>query len=414
MELSAKLKDLLSIGIKSSSQSVNDALNEIETINKNLQLQIAKRKETEKSLLKIQRLYDAVIHNFPEGVIGVLNREMQYVLVDGLDLNEMDLPELGLGELIPSEKNTILTEETISKIKKAFDGERISFEVRTMNRAYGITAVPLTDEHNEVNEILCVFKNITVRKQLEEGLLKSLEKEKELNELKSRFVTMACHEFKSPLTTILSSAFLLENYSEAEYHKEKQVHISRVKRSVNNLIMVLDEFLSLETMHNSDVKMEFSTINIPQHLKELISDVGHSKKKDQVIIYEHSGSRETVYLDSHRLWSIVSNLVSNALKYSDQRATVWLTTSIENNILTIVVKDNGIGIPLNEQPYIFEQFYRAGNALNYNGTGLGLLIVQKNVIILNGSIAFTSTIGVGTEFTVTLPDAEGLIDTKPY
>ncbi len=396
-----------------SNKSVeNDTPDQIAAINRNLELQIAQRKETEKKLIKIQRLYDAVIHNFPDGVIGVLNRDMQYVLLDGKGLNAIELPGLGLGVPTSTNEDTLLTEETLTRIKKAFDGESISFEIGISNGYYSITAVPLMDEQNIVNEILCVFKNITIRKHLEEGLRKALDKEKELNELKSRFVTMACHEFKSPLTTILSSAFLLENYSEGQYQSEKALHINRVKRSVNNLIMVLDEFLSLETLQNTSVRVENKVINIPVYLKELISDAGHGKQKDQVIMYHHTGSQNTVYLDSHRLWSIVSNLISNALKYSSQGDTVWLTSSLDANVLTIAVKDSGIGIPLKEQAHIFEQFYRAGNALNYNGTGLGLLIVKKNVIQLKGSIAFTSTEGKGTEFTVTLPAAEESNPTK--
>lgn len=389
-------------------------MDQVETINKNLQVQITKRKETEKSLLKIQRLYDAVIHNFPDGVIGVLNRDMKYVLIDGKDLNIMDLPGLGLGVLTATEEDTILSEETLNTIKKAFNGESISFEVKTQKGCYAISAVPLTDEQNNVNEILCVFKNMTARKQLEDGLRTALEKEKELNELKSRFVTMACHEFKTPLTTILSSAFLLENYSEVEYENEKMVHINRVKRSVNNLIMVLDEFLSLETLQSNEVRIDNKLIDIPIFLKELVSEVGHSKQRGQIIEYHHAGNETSVYLDSHRLWSIVSNLVTNALKYSNPGATIWLQSSIDNNVLTTTVRDAGIGIPLKEQAYIFEQFYRAGNALNYHGTGLGLLIVKKNITILKGTIDFTSAVGVGTEFTVTLPGDKSQLETKPY
>lgn len=414
MELPTNLNDPLSSSVKSINQSLNDSLDQVETINKNLQLQITKRKETEKSLLKIQRLYDAVIHNFPEGVIGVLNRDMKYVLIDGKDLNIMDLPGLGLGESNTTEEDSLHSEETLSRIKKAFLGESVSFEVRTIKGYYAITAVPLTDEQNTINEILCVFKNVTARKQLEEGLRKALEKEKELNELKSRFVTMACHEFKTPLTTILSSAFLLENYSDVEYESEKMLHINRVKRSVNNLIMVLDEFLSLDALQSNEARIDNKVIDIPTFLKELAAEVGHSRQKGQIIDYHHTGKDETVYLDSHRLWSIISNLVNNALKYSAPNAIVWIHSVIENNVLTITVKDTGIGIPEKEQAHIFEQFYRAGNALNYNGTGLGLLIVRKNVKILNGSIAFTSAVDVGTEFTVILPGAEESTGTKPY
>jgi signal transduction histidine kinase len=399
-----RLNEQLELSARKQNQKLIDSLTQVETINKDLQIQIQKRKETEQKLIKIQRLYDTVIHNFPDGVIGVLNRDMEYVLIDGKDLKDIELPELGLkGQRALENVYPIFSEDTVSKIKKAFLGEDVSFEVKTANRFYTITAVPLADEHNTINEILCVFKNVTVRKQLEDGLLKALEKEKNLGELKSRFVTMACHEFKTPLATILSSAFLLENYSAEKYEKEKQLHTNRIKRSVNNLTMVLNEFLALETSEGNDVLIQPNTIHIPAYIKELIAEADPVKKQNQVIDYQHSGVEETVYLDPHPLWSIITNLLSNALKYSKQGNNIFVHSGIENNVLTIVVKDQGIGIPVDEQKYVFEQFYRAGNAMNYNGTGLGLLIVQKNIKLLNGSIGFTSQEGIGTEFTVTIP-----------
>lgn len=393
------------MSVKKQTHELVSSLAKVESINRNLQLQIKKRKEIEQKLIKIQRLYDTVVHNFPDGVIGVLNREMEYVLIDGKDLNEIDLPALGLtGQKATKGQYPLVTGETLAKIKKAFDGQSISFEVETKDRFYNISAVPLPDGQNNVNEILCVLRNVTERKKMEDGLLKALEKEKELGELKSRFVTFACHEFKTPLATILSSSFLLENYSGEDFDKEKMVHTNRIKRSVDNLTMILNEFLSLEELEETQIKVVNKKINIPKYIRGLISEVEPLKQKDQVLDYHHSGDQQTATLDPHRLWSIITNLFSNALKYSKPGDKIQITSEINNNIFTLTVKDSGIGIPPDEQKHIFERFYRASNAINLKGTGLGLLIVEKNVKLLEGSISFTSQLDVGTEFKVTLPN----------
>lgn len=381
------------------------SLANVETMNRDLHLQIQKRRTIEKKMMKLQRLYDTMVHNFPDGVIGVLDRNMEYVLIDGKDLNEIDLISLGLaGGVTSDHHNHEIAEETISKIKKAFEGDNVSFEVKTNDRYYHISAVPLPDPHNNINEILCVLKNITEKNKLEEGLLKALEKEKELGEFKSRFVTMACHEFKTPLATILSSTFLLENYSGADYVKEKAVHTNRIRRSVNNLTMILNEFLSLEKLEGNLVTVIYADINLPKYIRDLICEIEPLKQKGQDIIYEHSGDSETAYLDPHLLWSIITNLISNALKYSKENKKIFVTSWFQNNTITITVKDNGIGIPEEEHKHIFGRFNRARNAMNIEGTGLGLHIVEKKVKLLNGSISFTSQLNEGTEFTIAIPN----------
>jgi signal transduction histidine kinase len=232
--------------------------------------------------------------------------------------------------------------------------------------------------------------------------MKALEKEKELSELKSRFVTMACHEFKTPLATILSSSFLLENYSGEDFEKEKAIHTNRIKRSVNNLTMILNEFLLLE---ESRINVINSTIDIPNFIRDLINEMEPLKQQGQSILYQHEGG-EAIILDPHLLWSIVTNLLSNALKYSKPNDPITLKTEVRDHTLTITGKDVGMGIPANELNNILGLFYRAKNAVNFDGTGLGLHIVDKNIKLLQGSISIKSELHTGTEFIVTLPSGE--------
>jgi len=396
-----KLNTQLEQRVKKQTEKLITSLAHAEKINHDLQIQIQKRKDIEQKLIKIQRLYDTVVHNFPDGVIGVLNRDMKYVLIDGKELNSIDLHALGLIGQGASESQTS-EEGTLSKVRKAFTGQHVSFETEANEQFYHISAVPLRDADNQISEILCVLKNVTEKNKLQSGLMKALEKEKELGELKSRFVTMACHEFKTPLATILSSSFLLENYSGEDFEKEKIIHTNRIKRSVNNLTMILNEFLLLE---ESRVNVINSNIDIQIFFRDLINEMEPLKQKGQSILYQHEGD-ETIFLDPHMLWSIVTNLVSNALKYSKQNDTITLKSEIRDRILTITGKDVGMGIPANELNQILGRFYRAKNAINFDGTGLGLHIVDKNIKLLQGKITFKSELDTGTEFIVTLPSGE--------
>lgn len=380
---------------------------QLEALLKNLQYQTQKRIEIEEKLNKIQRLHDTMAHNFPDGVIGVLNKEMRYVLVDGKELSEMDLATMSMtGEKSFSDQKPRLPDETLAKLRKAFEGENVNCEVNIKNKIYEVTAVPLMDAQNAVNEILCVLQNVTKRKRMEEGLVKALEKEKELGELKSRFVTMASHEFRTPLTAILSSTFLLENYRAQDFEREKIVHTNRIKRSVNNLTVILNEFLSLEKLEENKVKVVHSDVNIPEFIHDLIFEMEVVKRDGQIIKYTHSSKKTIMPLDHHLFASIVTNLISNALKYSKRGDEIEIRSNIKNHAITLVVKDPGIGIPSSEHKHIFGRFYRASNATNFEGTGLGLHIVQKYVNLLKGRIFFESETDKGTTFTVVLPNGK--------
>jgi PAS domain S-box-containing protein len=397
------LKNQLESGVNEQTLELVNALNKVKSIDKELRRQMQERKAIEEKLAKMDRLHDTMSHNFPDGVICVLNREMRNGLMDGKDLSEIDLTPLGMtGEKSENQK-LLFSVGTLVQLRKAFDGESIVCEVKVKDRDYHITAVPLFDTTNAIHEILCVIQNVTERKRMEEGLINALEKEKELGELKSRFVTMASHEFRTPLTTILSSTFLLENYAGQNFEKEKVIHTNRIRRAVNNLTLILNEFLSLEKLEQNKVQVVRSDVNVPEFIQDTLSEMEVVKRDRQVIEYRHAGDRAIARLDHHLLWSIVTNLTSNSFKYSKVGDTIVITSEIERNSVVLTVKDNGIGIPADEQQFIFGRFYRARNASNFEGTGLGLHIIQKYIHLLRGTISFESQLDVGTLFTVILP-----------
>lgn len=227
----------------------------------------------------------------------------------------------------------------------------------------------------------------------------ALEKEKELSELKSRFVSLASHEFRTPLSTILSSAYLISKYHNVEDQSKREKHIERIASSVNGLTEILNDFLSVGKIEEGKIQVRFIGFDLKAMVYSLINEMNTIVKSGQRISYEHSGVSVTT-LDPSLLRHIVTNLLSNAIKFSPENGIINVETSIQNNKITILVKDNGIGIPEKDIEHLFERFFRSENAINIQGTGLGLHIVKKYVELMNGNIRCESKVNEGTEFVI--------------
>ncbi|MEQ8904130.1 PAS domain-containing sensor histidine kinase [Ekhidna sp.] len=237
-------------------------------------------------------------------------------------------------------------------------------------------------------------------KKAEQEILKSLEKEKELGELKSRFVSMASHEFRTPLTTVLSSANLIAKYTESDQQEAREKHINRIRKSVQNLTNILNDFLSLEKLESGAQKASFHEVDVDGLLKEVIEEMSENLKKDQKIIL--NGEAPGIQADDHILKNILFNLISNASKYSNEGDEIEVNIE-SGDQLNVHIIDHGIGIPETDQSKMFDRFFRATNATNIQGTGLGLNIVKKYTDLLNGQISFKSSEGEGSTFTLSLP-----------
>ena len=230
----------------------------------------------------------------------------------------------------------------------------------------------------------------------------ALEQEKELSDLKSRFVSMASHEFKTPLSTILSSVSLIEKYNELATIEKQQKHISRIKSTVKNLSNILDEFLSLGRLDEGKIKCVFNEFNIVSLVNDTLNEIHLLQKNNQTISYQHDGDA-TVFSDENILRNCLINILSNAVKYSGDNAAISIISRLTSQNLKIVIADNGIGIAEQDLKHISERFFRGKNATHIAGTGLGLNIVQKYMDELNGSFQIESKENVGTTVTLTLP-----------
>jgi two-component system sensor kinase FixL len=228
----------------------------------------------------------------------------------------------------------------------------------------------------------------------------SLEKEKELGQLKSRLLSMASHEFRTPLSAIQLSAALVERYTQGEHGGKIERHLTKIKSAVTNLTSILDDFLHVEKAEAGKIVVNWSTFDLEIFCSEIADELRLLAKKNQRIIYTHSGTAKLVKLDKNLLKNCIINLISNAIKYSGDDTMVEFTSCVNAEGITISVKDNGIGIPEEEQKHLFEAFFRAQNTGNIPGTGLGLNIAARYVNLMGGTISCTSALNEGTEFTI--------------
>jgi PAS domain S-box-containing protein len=226
------------------------------------------------------------------------------------------------------------------------------------------------------------------------------EKEKELNQLKTRFVSMASHEFRTPLSSIQLSAALIDRYTSKNDTVSVEKHTKKIKNSINNLTVILNDFLSLERLEAGKVQSNPILFDIITFAEEIAEEMQLISKQNQLIVYEHKGTTSQVFLDINLLKGCIINLVSNAIKYSGENTMIQFNTKVKDRELVIDVKDNGIGIPETDQCNLFEPFFRAHNTGDIAGTGLGLNIVKRYVSLMNGKVSCVSCQNLGTTFSL--------------
>lgn len=258
------------------------------------------------------------------------------------------------------------------------------------------------DLENKVRERTAELENA------KDELASALDKERELGELKSRFVSMASHEFRTPLTSVLSSAGLAAQYAERQDFESVKKHAERIKTAVRGLNSILTEFLSLGRLEDGHMAVNMEEVDFKECVAEVYDGLKTIFKPGQTFEHVHSG-QETAQLDCNLIKNILINLISNAIKYSPENSPISVQTSVEGGIVKLCVRDQGMGIPDADKKYLFGRFFRASNAANTTqGTGLGLYIVQRYAEIMGGTVGFNSTLDQGSEFWVEFPQMEAV------
>ncbi|MCC6841290.1 MAG: PAS domain S-box protein [Flavobacteriales bacterium] len=392
--------------------------------------------ETNVDPIQLERVRDMLFSTAAEGL----------VLVDRTGAIRMCNPRLvelfgyAEGELLGRSIEELMPES----FRSAHKGHRHAFNSRPSKRHMGRgrelfglrkdgSAFPVEVglNHFSVDEELYVMglvTDITERKKAEEALQRNTaelekrveertaelakgaraveiayEREKELNALKSRFVSMASHEFRTPLSTIMGSADLIARYAGSGDQDKILKHVQRIRSKVRDLTSILNDFLSFERIGQSDVQVQPETMDIVHFCIGLVEELRGTAKPGQALEYGHDSEERSVMVDRTMLLNTITNLVTNAIKYSPEGSTITLRTSINQGELMIAVVDRGIGIPLEDQPHLFTPFFRAQNVLTIQGTGLGLHLVKRYVDLMGGEITFTSTPGQGSAFYMRIP-----------
>ena len=293
-------------------------------------------------------------------------------------------------------------------IAAAAQGQIVSDEIQVCNpqrelRWLDFSLKPLNDESNQVVLLIAESRDISDRKLIEAKTLETLEQERELNQIKSDFVSMASHEFRTPLTTIRMATELLQNYNHELTESKRVQHFERIHSAIAAMLRLLDEVLLLGKADSGGLHYEPAPLDLVNYCQEVIATLQLTTSSTHRIRLRCSPKQIQGEMDQALIHHILMNLLSNAIKYSPDRGSVWLDISCEGDRVTLQVKDEGIGIPPQDQAHLFETFYRAKNVGKIQGTGLGLAIVKKCVALHQGQIQVTSEVGAGTTFNVTLP-----------
>lgn len=270
--------------------------------------------------------------------------------------------------------------------------EKMSLELAQLNEELE------TKVEERTNNLTMVMKNL---ENSQAELKEALEKEKELNEIKSRFVSMASHEFRTPLSTVLSSAALLQKYTNTEQQPNRDKHINKIKESVRHLNEILEDFLNLGKLDEDKISTTIQEVNIEELITQAVEETGVVKKPNQEIKFLFKGE-EMALLDKNLLKNIYINLLTNAIKFSPDDGLIVIECINTKDNTSLIVKDNGIGIPDEDKEHLFSTFFRSKNAVNIQGTGLGLHIVKRYLDLMGGNINIESELNKGTTVIINL------------
>ena len=368
--------------------------------------QIEITKVAEGEAVASKNIASQIARNFPNGFILVLNKQTEILFAEGDAISQLGL-NMVLKEGNILNKSSFFSEERKSRIGKKIDrtlsGEHLSFEVIYKDRYFAVNTAPLRDPQHQINSVVAVYNDISKQKEVEFSIQNALKKEQELNDLKTRFISVASHEFRTPLSAILTSAILIGKRNGDGEQEKREKYLAQIERNVQNLTIILNDFLSLGKLDEGKLVAIKERFDLISFVRLLINDNNINLKKEQSINFSTTFQEISVNMDAKLLNHILNNLLSNASKFSSETSVIDFKIEKKGENVLIQISDDGIGIPADDQKYLFERFFRTKNAANIEGTGLGLNIVKQYTDLMGGKVTFESTENEGTTFWVELP-----------
>ncbi|MCK5443152.1 MAG: PAS domain S-box protein [Maribacter sp.] len=376
---------------------------------------------------KISDIFNILSEAVSEGIIVV--NEKQVIVGTNNSTDEMfgyrnnELPGQSLGVLIPQKFQpghsghfkSFLKDKKKRKMGKGLD----MFGARKDGQEFPLEVGLNPFEIYGNTYVMALIVDITERKNYTENLERTVEerttqlqnalnKEKELSALKTRFLSLVSHEFKTPLSAISTSTALLRKYTKMDDREKTDKHLNTIQSMVKHLDQILEDFLSVERLDSGKVNYKFTRFPFDKLVNEVLYDANTYLKAGQRIDFTNDVDNIMVEQDRKIMELVLSNLVHNAVKYSPENTTIKIDAKTEGDELTLKIADQGIGIPKKDQKFIFDRYFRASNVLMNQGTGIGLNIARKHLENLGGRIGFTSVENEGTTFVVELPIAKNL------
>ncbi|NWJ47200.1 MAG: PAS domain S-box protein [Chloroflexi bacterium] len=359
---------------------------------------LTERRKAEEALRKSEQRLRTVVSNVPL-ILFAMDSKGLITLADGRGFKDLEIePSIVVGKSIMATHPA-----TAQDIKKALDGQVVNSTLNLGKGIFEFWYVPLRDQHNQVSSIIGVALNISERVRAEQELVAALEREKELSNLKSSFISIASHEFRTPLTTILSSSELLENYSHKLSKERNQELFQRINIAVKNMTQLIDEVLLINRSEAGKLDFNPEWIDLSGVCSTIIEEIQIGLGSHHRFDLSIPAAPKMVRADEKLVRHIVSNLVTNAIKYSKNGSTVHIDLLYKTDKVVFTVRDEGIGIPPEGLNHLYEVFYRATNVGSIQGTGLGLAIVKRCLDVHNGTIDIKSEQGKGTICIATIP-----------
>lgn len=300
----------------------------------------------------------------------------------------------------------VLPDSTASAMQRGIDQVLATGEIEILEFQLEENNSPIYFEARIVKsaskEVIVIIRDITKRKHVETEIRNTLERERELNEMKTRFVSMTSHEFRTPLTTILSSAELLEHYGERWDETKRLQYLKKVQKAATHMTGLLNDVLLINKVEAGRMEFNPQPVILNEFCLEIIEELQITTDRHRLELRSQLPDT-TNHIDCKLMRHILTNLLSNAINYSPSGGDVILGLDSIDGHIQLWVQDHGIGIPEDARDTLFESFVRGSNVGTISGTGLGLAIIKNSVELHQGQITFASTVGEGTTFKVTLP-----------